>query len=469
VFPVGRAKLTTKRGAPVKCWDVRWRVDGWDFSKRFTQPTGTAAQAQEWARRLQDEYARGWEFDPKARRFESPPQAASREVITVYEASLAYLDRNWRRWEPRTRQAVVRALKRLCEHLLTAEAPEPPDSLIDSLEILLTPVRPEITNSDAEQFLRLHSSPINLVGWQDIERIALEYRKNRRQPAKEVSAATEQRFLADVRQFFADSAARYDLDDPYARYRRLAPTRKRHKLATEVVPGEAVLSPGQLKFVALLCSFFGPYGGVAICFVLVMGLSGLRPGEAAGLLVGDLTLPEEGHGWVTVRRTRRRIAAQWLTPEEDLEWGPLKGRHVGESRRVPIPADLVKLLRFHIEYFCGPRDRSTLVFSRNGAPLDSSIFFNDVWIPARTSLLSAITSVDEEAAQSLSGVRPHDLRHAACSLWLNSEVDLKVCQRWSGHRSLKVFLDIYQGILPGREDEGADKVDAAVRSAWGTR
>ena len=36
-----------------------------------------------------------------------------------------------------------------------------------------------------------------------------------------------------------------------------------------------------------------------------------------------------------------------------------------------------------------------------------------------------------------------------------------MCQRWSGHRTLSVFLDIYQGVAPGREDEGVERLVGA--------
>lgn len=58
----------------------------------------------------------------------------------------------------------------------------------------------------------------------------------------------------------------------------------------------------------------------------------------------------------------------------------------------------------------------------------------------------------------LSRLRHHDLRHAACSWWLREGVDTTVCQRWSGHKTLSVFLDIYQGVAPGREDEGVGRL-----------
>ena len=65
---------------------------------------------------------------------------------------------------------------------------------------------------------------------------------------------------------------------------------------------------------------------------------------------------------------------------------------------------------------------------------------------------------DDPRQPKLSRLRRRDLRHAACSWWLREGVDAVVCQRWSGHKTLSVFLDIYQGVAPGREDEGVRRL-----------
>jgi hypothetical protein len=125
------------------------------------------------------------------------------------------------------------------------------------------------------------------------------------------------------------------------------------------------------------------WGGVTEAFILVMALSGLRPGEAAGLLWDDVDLPVDGQGsgWVTVRRTHRPVAARWLDPGEDADWGPLKDRDLTESRRAPIPPLLVSKLAAHRErYGPGP---GGLVFHRNGKPFDHDLFNYAVWRAAR--------------------------------------------------------------------------------------
>jgi len=40
--------------------------------------------------------------------------------------------------------------------------------------------------------------------------------------------------------------------------------------------------------------------------------------------------------------------------------------------------------------------------------------------------------------------------------------DIKVCQRWSGHSRLSVFLDIYQGLIPGHEQNAAAQLNASL-------
>ena len=70
----------------------------------------------------------------------------------------------------------------------------------------------------------------------------------------------------------------------------------------------------------------------------------------------------------------------------------------------------------------------------------------------------------EALVSALQRLRLHDLRHAACSMWLNTPgVEVRVACEWSGHKRLSVFLDIYQGIMPGSHTSAEGKLDAA----WG--
>jgi hypothetical protein len=71
----------------------------------------------------------------------------------------------------------------------------------------------------------------------------------------------------------------------------------------------------------------------------------------------------------------------------------------------------------------------------------------------------------EALLSALGRLRLHDLRHAACSMWLNtSGIEVRVACEWSGHKRLSVFLDIYQGLMPGSQASAKAKLDAA----WGS-
>ena len=232
------------------------------------------------------------------------------------------------------------------------------------------------------------------------------------------------------------------------------------------VDTDMVLSVSQSLALAQACVTEGEWGGIVECFVLVMALCGLRPGEAAGLVSEDLELPPDDEpGWLVVRRTHRPTQARWLDPDEDPDWGPLKDRDLTESRRVPVPSSLVAKLRQHRElYGEGP---GGLVFHRNGKAFNKSRFAVGVWEPACAKLFPrrADLAPGDPRQSKLSRLRRHDLRHAACSGWLREGVDAVVCQRWSGHRTLSVFLDIYQGVAPGREDRGVQRLEQSLRGA----
>jgi len=94
------------------------------------------------------------------------------------------------------------------------------------------------------------------------------------------------------------------------------------------------------------------------------------------------------------------------------------------------------------------------------------LFTRNVWDPGRALLFPSRADLapSDPRQPKLSRLRRHDLRHAACSWWLREGVDGVVCQRWSGHKTSSVFLDIYQGVAPGREDDGIRKLTASLPS-----
>ncbi|AUG78870.1 site-specific integrase [Kitasatospora sp. MMS16-BH015] len=66
---------------------------------------------------------------------------------------------------------------------------------------------------------------------------------------------------------------------------------------------------------------------------------------------------------------------------------------------------------------------------------------------------------------NLPPIRLHDLRHGAISLGLEANVDLKTVSDQAGHDSIVTTADIYQSVLPGAANQGAEAVADLLRKA----
>jgi integrase len=474
-------RRTGKRSTrPADRWDVRGRVDGVQFSKRFVR----AGLAQAWKEQLDRGFASGLPFDLRSRRFVTPRASDDPHGLlpaTVFAITEAYYWAN-PDWEPKTKILAAAAFNRARRWLLDPAATlvgadlEAVTDYLDHASFLPPRDRPALTDRQraGRAWLEAHSAMADDLTTADLEQFLARFEHNQRDPDKRVAPATLVRLSQPLRACWAWALSREDIAvtrDPWpaVRLRRKAKART----GRSAVPGsrlsvdaDLVLSIPQAFELADACARLGSWGGIVECYVLVMAMCGLRPNEAVGLTWDDLELPANGGtGWLVVRRSRRRVASRWLDPEEDPEWGPLKDRELAESRRVPISAPLVaKLVAHRARWGDGP---SGLVFHHNGRPFDLSTFDRDVWRPARAALFPPRPDLPsgDPRQPKLSRLRRHDLRHAACSWWLRSGVDATVCQRWSGHKTLSVFLDVYQGVAPGREVEGVALLERSLAEA----
>lgn len=96
----------------------------------------------------------------------------------------------------------------------------------------------------------------------------------------------------------------------------------------------------------------------------VVGMAGLRPSEAAGLLVKDVALPSEGWGLATVRGAITALDGRFTTDGAAVEQKGLEHRAHGALREAPLAPDLVRRLRSHLEVFPPQEGR---VFSNSAA------------------------------------------------------------------------------------------------------
>ncbi|MEV0150579.1 MULTISPECIES: hypothetical protein [unclassified Nonomuraea] len=122
---------------------------------------------------------------------------------------------------------------------------------------------------------------------------------------------------------------------------------------------------------------------------------------------------------------------------------------------MPIPPELVRILRAHLEEF-GTAPDGRLFRNERGGVLCASTYAR-TWEEARRLALTP-----KQVASPLAG-RPYGLRHAALSTWLNAGVDATVVAERAGN-SVEVLLKRYAKCLDGRDSQISRRIEAALET-----
>jgi integrase len=183
--------------------------------------------------------------------------------------------------------------------------------------------------------------------------------------------------------------------------------------------------------------------------ILLAVTCGLRRAELCGLRWEDVDLPA---GVLHVRQ-----AAVELRKEVEIK-EPKTDR---SRRKVALPSLTVEALRRHREeqqlqklaLGSAWQDSGRVLTTPDGAP----------WRP--DCLTHAFARLLRR--EGLGHVRLHDLRHSHCSQLLKAGVPLTAVSARLGHSSTAVTATIYAHLLPGMDQDAADRTDAALRKALG--
>ncbi|WP_217182215.1 tyrosine-type recombinase/integrase [Streptomyces sp. AC495_CC817] len=216
---------------------------------------------------------------------------------------------------------------------------------------------------------------------------------------------------------------------------------------TKEVDRRVVVNPRQAGELLAAVSYVGGYrrarGRRLVALFACMYFGGLRPAEAVALRRQDCTLPDSGWGSLILEKSRPTVGKRWTGTGVVHDDRGLKNRPVNETRVVPIPPRLVRMLLAHIEEF-GTAEDGRLFANERGGVVASTTYWR-VWDEARHLALTP-----EQVASPLAA-RPYDLRHAALSSWLNAGVDPTEVAERAGN-SVEVLLSRYAKCLDGRQD-----------------
>ena len=221
----------------------------------------------------------------------------------------------------------------------------------------------------------------------------------------------------------------------------------------QTVDRRVVVSPAQARDLLAAVRGLSGRGQHLEAFYGCLYYAALRPSEAVMLRDSDLHLPAKGWGRIVLAASASRAGTAWTDSGTARQELGLKHRAVHETRTIPIPPDLVKLLRAHIKRYGTTPDGRIFQTARGGILQDSG--YNEVWDQARREALTPAQY------RSPLGRRPYDLRHAAVSLWLNSGVPATEVARRAGH-GVAVLLKIYAHCIDGQATAANQRIAEAL-------
>jgi integrase len=453
-WAIRAGKAKTKR-----TYEVRWKVGPEPQSRTLPGK----AQAENFLSELRQAARKGEAFDTDTGLPDSMTTTSRRER-TWLAFCLAYIDMKWPSAAPKTRDAMTDALATLIPALTSEPPPDgiAPGTLREALRhyALAPPSRtlhrpPAIAT--ALRWLEKTSLPVSLVSKPQHARTALDA-ISVLLDGRAASATT----IARKRSVFANAIGyAVELEEmPSSPLDRLS---WKPPKVSEVVDRRVVVNPRQARELLTAVTYVGqqrrgPHarGQRLMALYACLYFAALRPGEAVGLRRQDCYLPASGWGRLTLEKSRPEVNRRWTDTGSAHGERGLKHRAAEETRRVPIPPELVAILRTHIATF-GTAPDGRIFSSDRGQPIASTAI-SDVWAEARTLALTPAQVVCPLAG------RPYDLRHAAVSLWLAAGVPAPRVAERAGH-SVEVLLRVYAKCLDDDEGIANTRIDAALLDA----
>jgi integrase len=228
---------------------------------------------------------------------------------------------------------------------------------------------------------------------------------------------------------------------------------KAPQVAEEVDRG-VVASPAQVRELLTAATYVGRLTGPRLrAFFALLYFAALRPSEALEVRKQDCRLPDSGGGLIVLEGSRAQAGKAWTDDGERTEKRTLKWRGRREVRRVPIPPELVTILRQHLDTY-GAADDGRLFRTSTGGHVTPSAY-DRAWDAARRYGLTP------EAVPSPLAGRPYDLRHGGVTLWLNAGVPAPEVARRAGH-GVDVLLKIYAGCIDGEDEVANWRIEQAL-------
>jgi integrase len=426
---------------------VRWAVDGREHCKSFK----ARPLADGFLTELKDAVGDRRPFSPRT----GLPDAETTEgeMITWYAHARAYAEAKWAGLAPVSRRSVAEALVTVTTALTAREKGAPEGKVLRTALFAwaFNPATrgqvppPEI--AAALDWAERASLPVADLENTATVRVALG--ACAKTLAGKAAAGATQRRKRSV--FY--NALGYAVEQGHLAANPVDRIQWTTPAVAHSVDRRVVVSPAQARSLLAAVRGLSDRGAHLEAFYACLYYAALRPSEAVMLRDTDLHLPPKGWGRIDLAASASRAGRAWTDHGTARQERGLKHRAARETRTIPIPPDLVRLLRAHITRYGTTADGRIFQTARGGIIQDSA--YSAVWAEARAK------DFTDAQCRSPLGRRPYDLRHAAVSLWLNSGVPATEVARRAGH-GVAVLLKIYAHCIDGQASAANQRITDAL-------
>lgn len=460
-----KTEVRTNKAGEVTSYRVIWRTaDKLPWKRSFKR----AAQADAYRSALVTAARHGEAFSLATGEPVSWNRASSSEM-SWYDFACAYVDMKWKGAAAKYRQDIARALTAATPAMLATERGKPTDR-----ELRSAMHRWGFNNKDRDnaperaaralRWLAQNTKPVSALAEPANVRALVDAGTSLLN-GKRAAANTVRKH-----RMLLSNAMDYAVEMNLLAENPIRALKWPKILSTAEVDRRSVVNHAQARRLLTAVGDQKPSGKRLVAFFALMYYAALRPEEASNLRTDNVTLPDlvwnpeteemeepaDTWGELQLGKATPYAGRAWTDDGALYEERALKHRADGQTRTVPCPPALVRILRAHLaEFSDGPAGR--LFYGVRGGELPS-ITYRRAWRSARKSALTASEHASPLAA------RPYDLRHACVSTWLNAGVPAPQVAEWAGH-SVEVLLRIYAKCIVGQDEAARRRISDALGDA----
>ncbi len=359
-------------------YEVRWVVAGHEKSRSFT----TKALARNWLAELVSAAKSGETFDIET----GLPKSKLVSSVTWLQHATEFMDMKWPRAATNYRRNLANSLAAATLVLVRNHKGEPPrDVQRRALSCwAFNPLKRDGAMPDeiarALKWITSVSLPmaeLESKAWARKVLDAMAVQANGK-PASAASIATQRAHVGN--------AYLYAVELERIKVNPLNQVSWKPPKLDDELDLRVVVTPQQARSLLEAVARDRWSGPTLKAFFALLYFAGLRPGEAMALKPSDCFLPKSGWGRIALAGSRPGVSRAWSDDDAYFEDRPLKHRSERAVRYVPIPAELVQILREHIHSY-DVANNIRLFLNTNGGTPDHGTY-TAVWRRARVAVFS---------------------------------------------------------------------------------